>query len=66
MVKINSNKVTIYPQRNSLLIKESREKRQGMGKICSCFPEKPQGSIVSCLSPLSGSLEQAITDILFY
>ena len=40
MVKINSNKVTIYPQRNSLLVKESGEKRQGMGKICGCFPEK--------------------------
>ena len=40
IVKINGNKVTTYPPRNSLLIKEGGEKRQGMGEIYGYFPGK--------------------------
>ena len=65
-MKINGNKVTIYPRRNPLWRKDSGEKGQrGWAKSAASSLMKHQGSSrVARLSSLSRSLENAITEIL--
>ena len=66
IMKINGNKVTIYPRRNPLWRKDSGEKGQrGLAKSAASSLMKHQGSSrVARLSSLSRSLEHAITEIL--
>ena len=65
-MKINGNKVTIYPRRNQLWRKDSGEKGQRRwAKSAASSLMKHQGSSrVARLSSLSRSLEHAITEIL--
>ena len=65
-MKINGNKVTIYPRGNPLWRKDSGEKGQrGWAKSAASSLMKHQGSSrVARLSSLSRSLEHAITEIL--
>ena len=66
IMKINGNKVTIYPRRTPLWRKDSGEKGQrGWAKSAASSLMKHQGSSrVARLSSLSRSLEHAITEIL--
>ena len=66
IMKINGNKVTIYPRRNPLWRKDSGEKGQrGWAKSAASSLMKHHGSSrVARLSSLSRSLEHAITEIL--
>ena len=63
-MKINGNKVTIYPRRNPLWRKDSEEKGQRGWAKSAASSLTLLLSRVARLSSLSRSLEHAITEIL--